>query len=134
MVSLAQRAVSRHQFSQPPERSYGFWYATLFLLMVVFEAVFIMIFFRSRLSGQTILYMALPIVFLVGLWLGIYRSHQAVYEACQTQRDSGGADAAAERISVILDRLAYVSYAGFTYASVAVAFAYIAVEQCLAHT
>jgi len=132
MVSLAQRAVGRQQFTQPPGRSYGLRLATMFLLMVVFEALFLMAFFISRLSAQAILYMALPVVVLVILWLGILRVHQAVYEACQPGWNSPGNDAE-ERIGVVLDRLAYVSHAGFTYASVAVAFAYIAAEQCLAH-
>jgi len=132
MGSFAQRAVGRQQFSQPPERSSGFWYATVFLAMVVLEAMFIAVFFRSRLNGQVILYMTMAIVFLIVWWVGIRRSHAIVYEARQRGRESAAEDD--EQISIVLDRLAYVSYAGFTYTCVAVAFAFIAMEQCLART
>jgi len=127
------RGAGRLHFSRPPMQSYRFWVETLFLLMVASEALFFMVFFRSRLSGEAIAYMIFPLAALALLWLGVLRAHQAVYEAYDsewnTPENVGEKD---PRVETLLDNLAYLSYAGFTFASVAVAFVYVALAQSIA--
>jgi hypothetical protein len=119
------RPVGRQQFSQPPIRSYYFWVETLFLLMVAAMALFLTAFFRSQLNGQMILTMCFPFVMLTMLWFGVLGVHQAVHEAYRgkwgLQADESENDL---RSDMLLDKLAYLSYAGFGYAATAVALAY----------
>lgn len=119
------RPVGRQQFSQPPIRSYYFWVETLFLLMVAAVALFLTAFFRSQFNGQMILTMSFPFVILTILWFGILHIHQEIHEAYRSKWDSQQNDIEqSSQADILLDRLAYLSYAGFAYAATAVILAY----------
>jgi len=124
MLELWQKP-SRHQFSRPPIRSHHFWAETLFLLLAAATAVFLAAVFRSRLSGQIILTMGFPFVMLTILWFGVLRVHQAVHALYRDKLNSpenGSQDEV--RMNIVLDKLAFLSYAGFAYAATAVILAY----------
>lgn len=132
---MQRLTVGRHQFSQEPRRSYHFWVGTMFLLIVLGEAVFLLLFFRSTLNAQTVLYVGLSFALLVVLWLGILRTHQMVHEAYGSTLNSTPKESTEDpRTDLLLDKLAYVSYAGFNYAAVAVAFAYVALIPTVSAT
>ncbi len=117
-----QLKVGGHQFSRPAIRSYYLWVEALFLPMIASEAVFLTAFFRLRLNGQMLLSMSLPVVILTVLWFGILRVHQAVHEAYRGRWDSQKSDD--PQVDMLLDKLAFLSYAGFSYAATAVVLAY----------
>jgi hypothetical protein len=120
-----QLKVGGHLFSRPAIRSYYLWAEILFLLMVVSVAVFLTAFFRLPLSGQLIFDMSLPVVFLTMLWFGILRVHQVVHEAYRGKWDSQNNEPDDHpQVDMLLDKLAFLSYAGFMYAASAVALAY----------
>jgi hypothetical protein len=120
-----QFKVGRHQFSRPAIRCPYLWVEILFLLMVGSEAVFLTAFFRLRLGGQLILSLSLPVVMLSLLWFGILRVHQAVRETYGSKWDSQKNEPEGDpQANMLLDKLAFLSYAGFNYAVAAVMLAY----------
>jgi hypothetical protein len=128
-----QLKVGRHQFSRPAIQSYYLWVEILFLLMVGFEAVFLTAFFRLRLDGQMILIMSLPVVMLTVLWFGILRVHQAVHEAYGGKLDFRKHESEDDpQVDMLLDKIAYLSYAGFNYAVTAMVFGYGALVPSVA--
>jgi hypothetical protein len=127
-----QFKVGRHQFSRPAIRSYYLWVEMLFLLMVGSEAMFLTAFFGLHPSGQTILIMSLPLVMLTVLWFGILRVHQAVHEAYRGKLDKEEESENDPQVGMLLDKLAFLSYAGFNYAVTAVVFGYGALVPVIA--
>jgi hypothetical protein len=120
-----QITVGRHQFSRPPIRSYHFWVETLFLLMVAGIAAFLAVFFRLQLSATTIICMGLPILMLAVLWFGVLQVHQIVYAVYGSKWNFQKSESGdGERVDMLLDKLAYLSYTGFNYAASSVALAY----------
>jgi hypothetical protein len=128
-------APNRQQFSRPASRSYHLWAEGIFLLVAAGVAVFLSAFFRLRLDGQAIFIMSLPVAVLAILGLGIVRIHQFAHEAYKENVESQinkSEDNA--RAGMLLDKLAYLSFAGFTYAVTAVILAYGAVVPSIAVT
>lgn len=124
MLELWQKP-SRRQFSRPPMRSHYFWAETLFLLITAAIALFLTAVLRSRLSGQMVLTMGLPFAMLTILWFGVLGVHQTVYELYGDELNSVENRSEDEvRVGILLDKLAFLSYAGFAYAASAVGLAY----------
>jgi hypothetical protein len=118
-------SVGRQQFSQPAIRSYYLWAEVLVLFVVAAEVVLLPAFLRLRVNSQMILWMSLPIAMLTVLWCGILRVHQVVHEACRNKwgaQENGSPED--PRINMLLDKLGFLSYAGFNYAATAVILAY----------
>lgn len=110
--------VGRHQFARPAGQSPYLWAETLVLLLVASWAIFLIVFFGLHPNGVEIFIVSLPIVMLTTMWFGILRLHQAAHEVF---KDGSGAE---PRIDALLDRVAFLSYAGFNYAATAVLGAY----------
>jgi hypothetical protein len=114
-------------FSRPPWRSYHFLLITFFLLMVTSFPIVIIVLARLSPKVSVILPMFAPVVAMVVLWVRVWRAHSDVYEAVHHMTvEERSKDA---RIAVPLDALAYMLYAGFGLALLAVCLAYAATED-----
>jgi hypothetical protein len=101
--------------------------------MVGAVAVFLTMFFELRLSYTTIICMGMPLVMLTVLWFGILQVHQTVYATYGRKWNfKTGESGDGERVDMLLDKLAYLSYAGFNYAASSVALAYGALVPSIA--
>jgi hypothetical protein len=123
-IRMQQLTTGRHQFSRELTSSYHFWVETMFLVMVLAEAIFLILFFRPTLNAETVLCTAMPLALLAVLWFGILRVHRRVHDAFASDAIKGSTGDS--RVDTLLDQLAYLSYSGFNTAAVAVAFAYVA--------
>jgi len=128
--------VGRHQFAKPPVRSYYLWAEIAVLMFVGSWVTFLIAFYGLSLSGQEIIIASLPVVMLTVLWLGILRVHKDVREACQSQLNSqkNTSEKDDPHIGMLLDKLAFLSSAGFYYAAAAVIGAYYALVPVALHT
>jgi hypothetical protein len=112
-------------FSRPPLRSHHFWVNTLFLVLVASQAIYCALHAGSRRDVEAITTVVFPIVVLVLLWFKVLQLHRRLYK-------SHGDYLVAPRegsptVGILLDNLAYLSYAGFGLALFATGSAYIAI-------
>ena len=90
--------------------------------MVTLTPVQIIVYFRMPLDTSVIWSMFTPVITMVVLWVRVWKAHNDVYQAIHiTSVEERTKDA---RIAVPLDALAYILYAGFSLALLAVILSY----------
>ena len=123
----------RRYFSRSPWNSYHFWVTTFFFLLVASLGLYYAIRFSERLNVEATLMIIFPSVVMAVVWFRVWKTHRDVYDAFRDSPDGQGrgSDVNDARVNVLLDNLAYISYAGFALALFAVGSTYVALAQSI---
>lgn len=121
----------RRYFSRSPWSSYHFWVTTFFFLLVASLGLYYAIRFSERLNTEATLMIVFPSVVMAVVWFRVWKAHRDVYDAFRDSSDGQGGSSEANdaRVNVLLNNLAYMSYAGFALALFAVGSTYVALAQ-----
>lgn len=89
--------------------------------------------FSERLNVEATMMIVFPSVVMAVVWFRVWKAHRDVYDAFRDSSDGqgGGSDGNDARVNVLLDNLAYMSYAGFALALFAVGSTYVALAQSI---
>lgn len=131
----SSRRFGRRYFSRSPWSSYHFWVTTFFFLLVASLGLYYAIRFSERLNVETTLMIVFPSVVMAVLWFRIWTAHRDVYDALRNSSDGqvgGSSEGNDTTVNVLLDNLAYMSYAGFALGLFAVGSTYVAMAQSIA--